>query len=213
MIEAANRCRPGVCPTVYHYRIEPDLVYTLESYITGKPLPLADLSASAASALGVSLGAFFRALHARAAPLPGSGLLTWGEYGVCTALPYTWVELWHSRTVEVEQQVDTLAGASLGVSGADLQRQATEALIGLREEPTALALVNRDITPENLLAHGERWVGLVDPVPPARQRYILCGALSPLLSRVLAYYEPRAAVCSAPFPRADRHAGGNRRWV
>ena len=36
--------------------------------------------------------------------------------------------------------------------------------MGLREEQAAIALVNRDITPENLLVHGERWMGLVDPV-------------------------------------------------
>lgn len=56
-------------------------------------------------------------------------------------------------------------GASLSVAGADLQRQATEELMGLREEPAAIALVNRDITPENLLAHGEWWVGLVEQCP------------------------------------------------
>ncbi len=65
----------------------------------------------------------------------------------------------------VEQQIDTLVGASLGVSGVDLRCQAMEAIMALREEPAALALVKRDITPENLLAHEERWVGLVDPVP------------------------------------------------
>ena len=76
-----------MCPAVYHYRVEPDLVYTLESYVAGYPLSLQDLALPTAFAMGVSLGEFFHALHTRAAPLPGSGLLTWGEHGVCTSLP------------------------------------------------------------------------------------------------------------------------------
>ena len=65
----------------------------------------------------------------------------------------------------VEQQIDTLVGTSLGVSGVDLRCQAMEAIMALGEEQAALAFVNRDITPENLLAHDARWVGLVEPVP------------------------------------------------
>jgi len=163
--QAANRCRPGVCPAVYHYCVERDLVFTLESYVGGRPLLLAELSSSDALAIGVTLGEFFQALHACAAPLPGSGLLTWGVQGVCAALPDTWAELWQRRAAAVEQQVATLSGATLGLARATLQRQAREAVTGVQEEPAVLALVNRDVTPENLLAQGAAWVGLVDPVP------------------------------------------------
>lgn len=140
-------------------------MFTLESYVDGHPLSLADLSPSGAFAIGVSLGEFFQALHAQAAPVPGSGLLTWGAQGVCATSPGTWAELWQRRAAAIEQQVDTLGGATLGLERAALQRQATAAVTGVQEEPVAIALVNRDITPENLLAQGATWVGLVDPVP------------------------------------------------
>jgi hypothetical protein len=95
--QAANRCQPGVCPTVYHYRVARDLVCTVESYVDGHPLSLAALSPAGALALGVSPGAFFQALHRQAAPVPGSGPLTWREQAVCATYPDTWAELWQRR--------------------------------------------------------------------------------------------------------------------
>ncbi len=101
----------------------------------------------------------------QAAPVPGSGRLTWGEQGVCAAFPDTWAALWQRRAAAVRQQVDVLGRAAIGLARAALQAQATAAVMGVQEEPAAIALVNRDITPENLLACGKTWVGLVDPVP------------------------------------------------
>ncbi|ETX02313.1 MAG: hypothetical protein ETSY1_04025 [Candidatus Entotheonella factor] len=163
--EMANRCRPGTCPAIYHYDTGRDLVFTLESYIAGRPLPLAALPEPEAFAIGVSLGEFFQAMHEQAAPLPGSGLLTWGDQGVCAASPDTGAAWWRHYEERAMQQVETLSRALLGLSRDALQHQTAEALTCLREERLPIALINRDITPENLITQNHVWVGLVDPVP------------------------------------------------
>ena len=163
--QTANRRWPGKCPAVYHYRTDADLVYTLESYVPGQPLPLPDLSLHAAHAIGVSIGEFFRVMHLQDAPLPGSGLLTWDGHGVCASLPHTREAMWQERTTEKCQQAEALDQAALGLAPSSLQCRAAEALAGLAEQAEPLTLVNRDITPENLLADGGRWVGLIDPIP------------------------------------------------
>lgn len=163
--EAANQCRPGTCPAIYHYEIGRDLVFTLESYIAGCPLPLSVLTPPDAFAIGVSLGEFFQAMHDQAVSLPGSGLLTWGEQGVCTSSPDTGMELWPHHEERAMRQVETLSRASLGLSRDVLQHRTVEALTCLREEQAPIALVNRDITSENLMTQDHAWAGLVDPVP------------------------------------------------
>ena len=112
--EAANRCRPGTCPAIYHYDVGRDLVFTLESYIAGCPLPLSTLATRTAFDIGVSLGEFFQAMHERAAPLPGSGLLTWGEQGVCASSSDNEIVRWQRHEERVMQQVETLCRAIAG---------------------------------------------------------------------------------------------------
>ncbi len=161
--EAANQCRPGTCPTSYHYDIGPDIVFTLESYIADYPPSLSDLTQSEAFAIGVSLGEFFQAMHERAAPLPGSGLLTWDGRGVCAASLNNEGVLSQQRREQAMLQVETLSHAALGLSRDALTPRTVEALASLRDE--WIALVNRDITPENLISRNRGWTGLVDPVP------------------------------------------------
>ncbi len=163
--EAANQCRPGTCPSIYYYDIGPDLIFTLESYVADHPLSVSTLTHPVAFAIGESLGAFFQAMHELAPPLPGSGRLTWGEQGVCAASSDHMMARWQRREERAMRQVETLERAMLGVSREVLWGGAVEALACLREESASMALVNRDITPENLIAQGDAWSGLVDPVP------------------------------------------------
>jgi hypothetical protein len=75
--QEANHTWPGICPSFYHYRLDPDLIFTLESYIPGSPLPLKNLSIREATKIGESLGNLIQQMQQKPAPLPGHGLVTW----------------------------------------------------------------------------------------------------------------------------------------
>lgn len=161
----ANRCWPGICPGVYHYRIDPDLIFTLESYVPGAPLPLPNLSSEAASKIGASLAKFFRQMHERPAPLPGNGLVTWNGAQVSAASQQPWAAVWQARREKARRQLATLTGSSLEFDRDHLRQKLAEVLNGRHHAGEPAVLVNRNITPENLLVRDNTWVGLVDPVP------------------------------------------------
>lgn len=140
---AANEALPGICPSLYRYGVAPDLSYTVESWM-GRPVPLEGWSDQEARAYGASLGAFFRKMHDR--PAPPSG-----------AIP----------GLRVEQEPDLLTGmerlAAAGVVAEALVPR-LEAGLAQRSDAARLSLVNRDITPENLLVQDAGRPGLIDPV-------------------------------------------------
>ena len=72
----ANQCQPGLCPAIYEYVLDPDLSFTIESYL-GPTLSLARLSQQQAVAYGQQVGAFFRKMHTMSSPVAGFGALYW----------------------------------------------------------------------------------------------------------------------------------------
>lgn len=163
----ANRCHPGICPAIYHYHIDPDLTFTLESYMPGEPLPLSQLTEGEAVEIGTTLGTFFRTMHQRPAPLPGNGLVTWDEANgtLCAASHQPWAEVWQERCAAVVQQADRLTREVPHVDGASLRQKAANALQSYDHTSHPAVLVNRDITPENILVTDDSMVYIVDPVP------------------------------------------------
>jgi hypothetical protein len=162
---AANRCRPGICPAVYLYRIDPDLIFSLESYLPGSPLALQCLSKRSAVKIGEAIGVFLRAMHAAPTPLPGHGLLTWKEGQVVTSSLESWSDVWASRHAKMRCQLATLAGAPLEFDRNRVERKLEDALSRRQHSREPVVLANRDVSPENLLDRAGEWVGLVDPVP------------------------------------------------
>jgi hypothetical protein len=160
----ANLRLPGICPDSYAFAVEPGVSGTVEAYL-GPTLRLGTLSAAAAYAVGRAIGRAFRVLHAGDAPCPGWGELIWTPEGVRGEDPRPFA------TIADEEAGRWRAGlARLGAAGYDFDAMAATQRLDetlSRREGYAMtpALVNSDITTENLIVRRGRFVGLVDPVP------------------------------------------------
>jgi hypothetical protein len=162
--QRANDTVPGVCPATYEWFADVDVAGTVESYM-GRPVDLAGMRLSHARDFGHAAGHVFRALHARPVDIPGFGLLLCRDGRIVTEDSRPVAAIVAERDERCRQQLAALAGAGL-VGNVSPIRQALEEILVLRrwqQEPPAL--VNRDITPENLIARRGRFAGLVDPVP------------------------------------------------
>ncbi|MDX1436086.1 MAG: hypothetical protein R3335_04705 [Anaerolineales bacterium] len=163
--QEANRVRPGICPAEYSYRIDPDLVFTIESYLPGSPLPLQSLTPGTAVQLGEDIGKFFRALHDRPAPIHGHGLLVWGGGEITAEFQTPPAEIWNGRYSRAWDQLAQLEASIPNIDFPALMEKLEQVVISRKHAAAPVSLVNQDITPENLLQQQALWVGLVDPVP------------------------------------------------
>jgi hypothetical protein len=160
----ANRCRPGVCPAVYTYDLNPDLTFTVESYM-GRSLALAKLTIKQARAYGQQVGYFFRAMHQLRPSLSGFGYLVWNRTGLQAEKSRSVADIWRAEVETLWQQFDELGRADLSFERTAVKRKLNQALAGRAFEAEPVVLVNRDVSPENLIARRRNFVGLVDPVP------------------------------------------------
>ena len=161
----ANRCLPGICPTVYDYHIEPGFPFTFESFVPGVPLPLSKLSNHQATALGVRIGEFFKAMHEQLAPISGTGEMKWESGNVCCDGARNLGDHWTTLETRIYEQTVELGAESSIPEGIYLEEKAADALGALKDRGETVSLVNGDVTPENLLMRDLDWIGLVDPVP------------------------------------------------
>jgi hypothetical protein len=173
----ANKVWPGVCPAIYAYHIQPDLSDTIESYM-GAAIDLASLSATAAFDYGQQLGALFRAIHAQPPPIDGFGELIWREGRLIGCQPRDLAAIWHADIARTQSQLERLLASGLSFDRSAV-RSVVEAALAQRSfvaEP--VALVNRDVTPENMLLRLNGAAALIDPVPllhnPTRYASLLC---------------------------------------
>ncbi len=170
----ANRVRPGICPTIYAYRLAPDLSFTLESYM-GPALALPKLTVPQACDYGRQVGAFFRALHGLPPPVDGFGDLIWDGHALSGKSRGYLSEFWQAETDLLYEQLDRLSRSKFSFNRTTLKSKLDEVLA---ERPAAgepVTLVNGDITPENLISRRGRFAGLVDPVPAVHNGHRYAG--------------------------------------
>ncbi len=160
----ANQCQPGVCPVVYTYDLDPKLTFTVESYM-GRGLTLTKLTTEQALAYGQQVGRFFRAMHRLRSPLSGFGYLVWNGTGLQAEKSRSVADIWQAEVESLWQQFDELCQADLSFEQASVRRKLSQAVTGRTFEAEPVVLVNRDVSPENLIARRRNFVGLVDPVP------------------------------------------------
>ncbi len=155
----ANDCQPGLCPALYEYHLSPAFTYTVESYM-GCSVDLSTLTVAQAHDYGCTVGRFFRAMHARPAPLPGYGRLLWNRHSLEAEDQRAPSEIRQAEAEQLRQQFDQLAS-----SGLDLQA-ARHSLTLILDHDTIqpIRLINGDISTENLIIRRGQLAGLVDPV-------------------------------------------------
>ena len=160
--EWANRCQPAVCPTIYHYHVSPELSCTVESYMS-QQFDYTKLSEAEARQMGQALGRFFRQMHQQPAPISGHGEIGWREGGLVPEADLSPAAVW--QTHPAPRQIEQLAAARLPFEAQIVQNKIEFIWQHSRYPHEPFTLVNRDITPENLIASSGRFTALIDPVP------------------------------------------------
>ncbi|GGA55226.1 hypothetical protein GCM10007416_30560 [Kroppenstedtia guangzhouensis] len=159
---AANRCRQGICPTRYYYKVDPENTFTVESDL-GETVPIKHLCAEEALDLGRDLGEFYRQLHRQKPELEG-----WGEpipkgnklIGEDLRPPALILQ---EKNDDMLRNYGRLAASDLPFDRPRTERSLERALSSRRWDRASL--VNRDLTPENWMGSGGRLTGIIDPVP------------------------------------------------
>lgn len=160
----ANGVRPGVCPALFVYRLSPALTFTAESYM-GLVIPWRAWDRGAAARYGAACGEFFAAMDRAAPGLAGFGPLRWNGGAVAGEDRRPLPEI---RQTEAESHLDRLerlAAAAVPFDRAVVRSKLRAVLDGRRFEREPVALINRDVTPENLMLQPSGAVGLIDPYP------------------------------------------------
>lgn len=160
----ANRCRPGICPVVYTYSLDPELTFTIESYM-GRAMALVELTLDQARTCGHRLGQFFRAMHDLPPPIAGFGDPVWTGRGLAGRDWRARRDIWQDEIKTLREQFDRLSRAELRFDRTCVARTLDQALIERRFDQEPITLVNGDITPENLITRRGAFAALVDPVP------------------------------------------------
>lgn len=160
----ANQVQPGICPAVYAYALDPELTFTIESYM-GPAMSLADLTLASAYEFGQEVGRFFGSMHALPPPLPGYDALIWNGQTLEAKDQRDLSEIWSDDIDAFQKQFAQLSRADLSFDRAQVKEKLQQALAERQRAQEPVTLVNGDITPENFIASQDRFTGLVDPVP------------------------------------------------
>jgi hypothetical protein len=158
----ANACQPAICPPQYSYHIDQTLSCTVESYM-GTQLDYGRLTEAEAYNFGCDVGSFFHKMQQRPAPIPGYGAILWHEGELVAESQFLPATVWQAHPTHNHLQQ---LSAVLQPTEA---RKVEQILIHILQQSAypdePFTLVNRDITPENLMAANNVFSGLIDPVP------------------------------------------------
>jgi hypothetical protein len=135
---------------------------TIESYM-GEPL--AALTPDTVCEYGQQLGRFVRAMHAHRRSIVGFGSLRWHAGAVVGQQTPDLAAIWQAEIVRIQEHLEQLAASPLEFDRATVRRAVVDALEQRRCADEPVALVNRDVTPKNMLATAQGWAALADPVP------------------------------------------------
>ena len=162
--QQANQGLTGVCPSAYDYYICPKLTGTVESYM-GRSLNLAKLSQSQAFACGQAVGQFFRIMHATPPKIRGQGNIVWDGERLRAEDQRPIDEVWQTQQAVYLGQLEMLVRSDYRFKRQVVQQKLRRVLAGRTMGSEPIALVNLDVTPENLMMRRQRFTGVIDPRP------------------------------------------------
>jgi hypothetical protein len=160
----ANSVKPGICPEFFHYHVEKDKTFTVESY-AGKAIKLENFTFMESFQSGAELGEFFRYMNAAEHKLKGFGYLKWNgktiEGQLQSDVSTFTKEENEEYLFEFKEFIETYDQPIQ--SNALLQLQ--ECLKNRKLDESGIVFTNQDTSPENILIHTGGSVSLIDPVP------------------------------------------------
>ncbi|WP_455675889.1 hypothetical protein [Pradoshia sp.] len=162
--ELANQCSVNICPSFFSYFLDESIVFTVESFM-GEGKRIQDLTNLEAYTLGKKLGYFFRDMHGKEPGIKGFGNLLWNGKQLEGSLKQDIAHIWQSDNNYYENVMYKLIGTDLELFNKDIIVEKILTIIKKRRgNQQSIALVNQDITPENII-FGCHNVALIDPFP------------------------------------------------
>jgi hypothetical protein len=160
----ANSVKPGICPEFFHYHVEKDKTFTVESY-AGKAIKLESFTFMEAFQAGAEMGEFFRNMNMAQHGLKGFGYLKWNGTAVEGQFQSSVTDFMK------EENEEYLSDFREFIQNYD-QPILPSAITHLEEcmnnreiDESNIVLTNQDTSPENILLHTDGRVSLIDPVP------------------------------------------------
>ncbi|RDY70633.1 hypothetical protein DXT76_11950 [Halobacillus trueperi] len=160
----ANEAQKGMCPEHFHYFIDEDLTYTIESYV-GKTLGLEGQTQQQSKQYGRDIGEFFRALEEIDPPYEGIGYLEVGENGELKGgLDMELRACIVEERGEYEEEFHALLSYAHGFNKERVSVIGNELIPNRSIDREKRILTNQDTSPENLIFTKDG-VKMIDPVP------------------------------------------------
>lgn len=159
----ANACSSGTCPSFFDYFLDESFVFTVESYM-GKGIALQSLRHHDAFLVGEKLGDFFRSMHSKTTGLEGFGALEWNGEKLEGKVQQDVNRIWQDDNDKYISVLEKLTRADLQFDQINVVDTVIDIIKGRRNHQQKIALVNQDITPENMIVHSDH-VSVIDPFP------------------------------------------------
>jgi hypothetical protein len=162
--ELANTVKPGICPEFFHYHIEKDKTFTVESY-AGKVIKLENFTFMEAFQAGAELGEFFRYMNTAQHGLKGFGYLKWNSATVEGQFQSNVNDFMKEENEEyLNDFKEFIQNYDQPIQPVAMS-QLEECMNNREIDESHIVLVNQDTSPENILIHTDGRISLIDPVP------------------------------------------------
>ncbi len=156
----ANNSYQDSCPTFYQYFIEEDLVFTVETFM-GHGTDLLSLHKDVADSYGKQLGQIYHHIHNRKISIEGFGELYWDGK---TLRGSDLDALWQEENEQLLTALDILIHSDLHFDKEKVGKHIHALIENRRTQVQNIALVNQDVTPENLILTTDH-IAIIDPFP------------------------------------------------
>ncbi|MYL70553.1 hypothetical protein GLW00_06820 [Halobacillus litoralis] len=162
--KAASQAQKGMCPEFFHYLINEDLTYTLESYM-GETLGMEGQTQKQSEQYGREMGDFFRTLEEIDPPYEGIGYLEVAKNGELKGgLDMDLSACIVEERGEYEEELHNLLSSAYEFDKEKVAAVGKELIPNRSIDQEKRILTNQDTSPENLI-FTSNGVKMIDPVP------------------------------------------------
>lgn len=158
-----NESDRDVCPTFYQYFIEDDIVFTVETFM-GHGTDLLSLHKDEANSYGKQLGRIYHRIHNNKTSMEGFGELDWNGKTLRGSDFNNIDALWQEENNQILIALSTLIHSGLHFDKEKVDTYISSLIENRRTQIQKIALVNQDVTPENLILTGDH-IAIIDPFP------------------------------------------------
>ncbi|GGP10925.1 hypothetical protein [Oceanobacillus neutriphilus] len=158
----ANACNDNLCPSYFDYYLDPSLVFTIESFM-GKGT-IQSLNQTEAFFTGEKAGYFFQEMHNQTPDIKGFGKLKWNGEKLEGSIQEEFERIWQDDNNFYISILDKLISSHLKFDVERITAKIDSIIEKRRNNPQKIALVNQDITPENIIMNTD-YTAIIDPLP------------------------------------------------